>query len=783
LISFQNGNINSAYSSLEQAISNNFNIRENPLFMLVKGEIELKNHDIVTALTTLKTAFDLPGVGKTELGKKKKKGQSFQILSFDEKERCRIFVLYARALLENKQLPEAKAIMNDAIRTFSGTTEEGTVLMANAEIAVAGGDIQKALSILRAVDSKSPYFVEAKRLMADIYLKNLLDRRHFAKCYIDLVDASPTFENYKMLGEAFFKIQEPEDAIQAYEGALKMNNNDEEIIRQIGRALVLTHNYDNAMKYYEDALKADPNRLDLRLELGKLCIMINKFDKAEECLKLEIFGDEYNTPTSQALRRNVEGLVQISKLTVKKLGRVEGKPLTGAKEALQKALAMQSNLIERVKQESGNVEEERKNLAEIYFELGKYLIKYEKNDKKALECYEASLKQNPDNEKILMKLAELNSELGFKPQAETRLQQVLKLNPYHEDASNLLSELLMIKGEPEKAIELFKKILVEKPSYYHVLANLIDYMRKCGQFQDIKGILEKVQKKCPNPNDPGLCFCKGLFFKYSRNAKEALNEFIKAKRGSQFCAESIINMIDIYLNPDQELMYTSLQSDGGVKQVDPENLKAADNLVKELAAKYPGPIATIQEAYVYMFTKGKMDRVHEKLQEVLTQKGEFIPALLASAIGRSIQGKQSDAKNTLKILAKKGFCNEYSEELEKAWLLQADYMIYNDNFNEADEMLKRCNRYNLSCGKAEEYLGLIDEKKQNFKGAAEHYERAWKLCMQKSPSIGYRLAFNYLKSKKYIECIDICKNILQTYPDFQKIEKEVLSKARAALRV
>jgi len=273
------------------------------------------------------------------------------------------------------------------------------------------------------------------------------------------------------------------------------------------------------------------------------------------------------------------------------------------------------------------------------------------------------------------------------------------------------------------------------------------------------------------------------FFKYSRNAKEALNEFIKAKRSNQFCEESIINMIDIYLNPDQELMYTSLQSDGGVKQVDIENLKAADNLVKEFATKSPGPNATIQEAYVSMFTKGKMDKAIAGLNEIMANKTEYVPAMLAFSIAKSIAGKQTDAKNTLKILAKKPYGNEFSEELERAWLLMADYLIYGEDYPSAEELLRKCLRYNLSCGKAEEYLGLIDEKKQNFKGAADHYEKAWTLCMQKSPSIGYRLAFNYLKSKRYIECIDICKNILQTYPDFLKIEKEVLSKAKAALRV
>ena len=38
----RSSNVKGANNSLEQAISNNFKIRENPLFMLVKGEIELK---------------------------------------------------------------------------------------------------------------------------------------------------------------------------------------------------------------------------------------------------------------------------------------------------------------------------------------------------------------------------------------------------------------------------------------------------------------------------------------------------------------------------------------------------------------------------------------------------------------------------------------------------------------------------------------------------------------------------------------------------------------------
>ena len=79
-------------------------------------------------------------------------------------------------------------------------------------------------------------------------------------------------------------------------------------------------------------------------------------------------------------------------------------------------------------------------------------------------------------------------------------------------------------------------------------------------------------------------------------------------------------------------------------------------------------------------------------------------------------------------------------------------------------------------------MGLIKEKEQSYVDAAVHYEKAHKLTDQKSPSIGYRLAFNYLKAKRYIECITVCKSIMDVFPNYNKIEKEVLQKARVLIR-
>ena len=59
--------------------------------------------------------------------------------------------------------------------------------MANAAIAVESNDIKKAMSILKGVKSDSPYFVESRKMLADIHLQYLKSRKGYAKCYYEII--------------------------------------------------------------------------------------------------------------------------------------------------------------------------------------------------------------------------------------------------------------------------------------------------------------------------------------------------------------------------------------------------------------------------------------------------------------------------------------------------------------------------------------------------------------------------------------------------------------------
>lgn len=78
--------------------------------------------------------------------------------------------------------------------------------------------------------------------------------------------------------------------------------------------------------------------------------------------------------------------------------------------------------------------------------------------------------------------------------------------------------------------------------------------------------------------------------------------------------------------------------------------------------------------------------------------------------------------------------------------------------------------------------GNLSEKDQNYKISALNYEQAWLHSAKSDLAIGYKLAYAFLKLKKYPECIVVCRHILKVHPDYPKIKKEIFEKAKTNLR-
>lgn len=165
--------------SLELCLSYNFKVRECPLYHLIKAQSQKKMGEIAEAIKTLHMAMSLPGMRRIGASSKSKHRKT----EVDANHRLSIFLELVEAHRLNGEQHEAAKVIQDAIHEFSGTSEELRVTIANADLALAQGDVERALSMLRNVTAEQPYFIEAKEKMADIYLKHRKEKMLYITCY------------------------------------------------------------------------------------------------------------------------------------------------------------------------------------------------------------------------------------------------------------------------------------------------------------------------------------------------------------------------------------------------------------------------------------------------------------------------------------------------------------------------------------------------------------------------------------------------------------------------
>ena len=181
-------------------------------------------------------------------------------------------------------------------------------------------------------------------------------------------------------------------------------------------------------------------------------------------------------------------------------------------------------------------------------------------------------------------------------------------------------------------------------------------------------------------------------------------------------------------------------------------------------------------------TQTHLEKAASMLLELLGADRECVPAMVCLSQCYLMLKQAPKARNHLKRVAKMQFLAELADDFEQGWLILADIYIGGGKYDLAEELCRRCLASNKSCAKAWEFLGVVKEKEMSYKDAASHYENAWKYENEASAAVGYKLSFNYLKAKKYVDAIDVCHKVLQQFPDYPKIRKDVLEKARQALK-
>ena len=107
---------------------------------------------------------------------------------------------------EVKNFDQAKKILTRAVSEFTGTPEEIRVMLAQSDLSLKMGDTKKALNMLKKIQPGDRSFIQAKKKQAQIYLDELKDRRNYTRCYLEILDAKSSVENFKMVAQALMDI-------------------------------------------------------------------------------------------------------------------------------------------------------------------------------------------------------------------------------------------------------------------------------------------------------------------------------------------------------------------------------------------------------------------------------------------------------------------------------------------------------------------------------------------------------------------------------------------------
>merc|ERR1719421_58868 len=458
-------------------------------------------------------------------------------------------------------------------------------------------------------------------------------------------------------------------------------------------------------------------------------------------------------------------------------------------ELLSQARMEDEELVRQLRQES----------AELNFMLGEYYEKRERNMEYAIGYYGETLRNDDTHEKSILALARIHLQKNELDICEKQLMTLLRVDPTNEEASMLMAELMMLAAqggrsdggaqEYKDATFYYQTLLDKKPCNYLALSRLIFLLKRAGRLRDAPRYIQAAEKACHRQPDQeaGLRYCRGTHYRWINKPQDALVELNYARRDPDYRADALTHMIEIYLNPDPNAGIESLDAS---TEPSMDHLREVDNLIKELSVAQKqawNPRLKVYTCQSLIFTKQKanVERALNQLMDIYNENKNYVPALLAMSQGLIVQKQVTKARNQLKRiadLAKKQYNPEFADDFEKAWLLLSDIYIQSNKYDLASSLCHLAKDHNRSCGKAWEQLGLIYEKEQAYKDAASHYEKAWEFCNETSPAVGYRLGFNYLKAKRYVEAINVCQQVLKISENYPKIRKDVLDKARQMLR-
>jgi tetratricopeptide (TPR) repeat protein len=296
------------------------------------------------------------------------------------------------------------------------------------------------------------------------------------------------------LGVLLFFQGKPADSIPHFRAALERQPGLAKIQGLLGMAESRTLNFVDASKDMEAAFPSISDarfQLQLGLELVSLNTQSGDLDKAAAVISQLKKANPDNPELLYAAYRTYSDLAGESMLALS---------LAAPDSAQMHQLLAHEDT--RQGNTPGAVAQYRKAIAidphlpGIHFELAELLNTStdEAVKKEAEQEYRAALRENPQDEKSILRLAQIDAQKGNREQSFQEYTKAAALQPADADAKLGLAKTLIEMNQPDKALPLLEDAVKLEPTSATAHYRLATLYRKMGRADDAKSEMELYKK-------------------------------------------------------------------------------------------------------------------------------------------------------------------------------------------------------------------------------------------------------------------------------------------------
>ncbi len=708
----------------------------------------------------------------------------------------RLFLQLRSAYSHTGRVADAESTKAIIMERYEGTNALDLVRVSDAKDFLDANNVADAITALKMVPRGSTSYVTATELLATTLLTRRNDRDGYIQCYREVVEAAPTVDNLRRLGAAFTKAGRFTEAIDIFH-QIESDHPGVMVTQEICAALVATRRVDEARQVYHDALFGQNTAplSDVRRAYIRLLLDLDEFDVAAEQAALAVAV--HSTLEDSAAGVEIADFSEL--LSEAKSHTTSGTRDVSAIQALDRGKAMlQMTARERIVDPTVK-SLYRTRIADLCLALRAQSAAWIASGRPipttagrpefdTPKVYlETALKECPQHVPSLLAKAEDELHRGHLKACRTACDTIIMLEPGHPGGTVMLARAAVEAGNSEEAVKSVRALVDGAGGGvdWGLVIKLIRLLRRGAKDTESAEFVgfdpsadEDIVK---GAHTGGFYMARGMYLKYTQRNEAALLMLDKARVDPVWKSRAMVEMAHIYLNPSCRHDMGALEEGRktrGPPRPETSNSRHAAGLIGKLKGMLSEADHICLEARLAILRGQDTEELLRAMNGLQAQDMSNVRLHYHRALVQAAQGKTPTVRSTLKQVkamnkeSGSSVPTEYIDDFVAAMLVLADTYLSAKKHSVVETIInEHVLPFDPHRARAQELLGIVKEKESAYDDALEHYEIAWGLVAHKSPEIGFRLAFNYEKAGRPVDCINVLEVLRKLGNETQQAKK------------